>query len=80
MSSLKCTELEEEIKIKDKENKLFLDERRSLLKKLQKFASLSALKTEECEEKTLRLSKAFINLAMVKSELQRVTKNNFKFN
>ena len=57
-----------------------MEERRSLLKKLQKFASLSALKTEECEEKTLRLSKALLSLAMVKSELHRVTKNNLKLN
>lgn len=80
ISSMKCVELEDEIKTKDRENKQFLEERRSLLKKLQKFASLSALKTEECEEKTLRLSKALMNIAMIKSELHRVTKNNLKLN
>ena len=46
-----------------------MDERRVLLNKLQKFASLSALKTEECEEKTINLAKALMNVAVLKLEL-----------
>lgn len=73
-SNMKCGELEEQLDQALKEGSQYADERKILLNKVQKFASLSALKTEECEEKTLQLSKALISLSVLKLELVRVSR------
>lgn len=76
-SSLKCEELEKELKKCLEDNNFYCDERKALLEKLQKFASLSALKTEECEEKTIKLTKCLIHIAMLRGELDRISNKVF---